>query len=857
MAGFMPDAVAAPFSSAGDGTTALHLAASSGHANCVALLLQWAARPHAVDAMGCSPLDCAVMNGHFAAALPLLAAGCTLRCAELLDAAAEEEDKAESASPQSKPTAAVEEARLAESEGSDYTSDSDANGELEQTAEGAGGTPPRRPPPPPLPDRVHRILSVLGNTTPQSTHPDVGALSPSESLYRDFFNTDVSVFAAAASGGLVPTLRYFIEHSTSEHGTPICPDLDQALLLAVRGNHTATVRFLLDECGCTPEASEHHALVHHAAALGHIEVLSLLINAGWDATKTHAGTTALHEAVIYGHTGFVEALLDIPGMDALVDHSDRNGWTALHYAAASGMTSAIKCLLEHGARVDIPLPNGMTAAHLAAQKEFDDALYMLLDAGADLGAVDGQSWLPLHYVAQRGDLANFILLYPGTARHLTAGPQGAANAQGATLLTAAVQGLSPEMVGALLRSTPGLKQACAAAGETPVHAAAREGSIYALYFLWESVCGMFDMAAADEEGRTPLHHVPTGYGHAKTKAIAPRLEHFVACADMLLKAGCKVDAPDKHSCTPLHIAAGCGSDEILRKFIRLSTDVNAADEIGWTPLFWAASEGHASAVRMLLAKGADPLAEDCNMRLPLHFAAEGGHLACVNALIDAILAGGPKTGGGQSDSGRLAEQAMYVHRPDQNGQAPVNIAAEAHFVDVVAALLDAVPFSNDQLVAGPRDAEAKRRNALHLAAAQGLDDVVPHLLASRRLHPGAKDNDGWMPLHHAAAAGHTTVVGQLLAACWNMEDMMAVNGDTPLHRAALNGHTDCVVEMLKMRCAVDAVNSSGATPLYNAASQGHVNVMRALIEGGANVDAAATNGCTPLYIAANNGFHGE
>ena len=265
-------------------------------------------------------------------------------------------------------------------------------------------------------------------------------------------------------------------------------------------------------------------------------------------------------------------------------------------------------------------------------------------------------------------------------------------------------------------------------------------------------------------------------------------------------------------------------------------------------------------MRLLLDHGADPLAQDCNQRNPLHFAAEGGHLSCVNALIDAILAPPepPPAAPGAPAPRRRISDPMFVHRPDQNGQAPVNIAAEAHFVEVVAALLDAVPHGADGYYAGPRDAEAKTRSALHLAAAQGWDDVVPHLLASHRLHPGAKDADGWTPLHHAAAGGHSAIVSQLMAQLpADADDPVATDGDTPLHKAALGGHADAVTALLRGRCQVDATNASGSTALYNAASQGHLAVVTALVDAGAAVDAATANGCTPLYIAANNGFAGE
>jgi ankyrin repeat protein len=198
-------------------------------------------------------------------------------------------------------------------------------------------------------------------------------------------------------------------------------------------------------------------------------------------------------------------------------------------------------------------------------------------------------------------------------------------------------------------------------------------------------------------------------------------------------------------------------------------------------------------------------------------------------------------------------------------------------------------------------AEAKRRTALHLAAAQGRVELARQVLAAARAAVSAKDADGWLPIHGAAAAGHADIVAALLAAGSDVEDP-AADGDSPLHKAALGGHLE-VVRLLKGRAQLDQRNASGSTALYNAASQGHLAVMRELAEEGAageggqhraaaaaaasrqsfcpawrkgatcsplpalcfilvrtpppppgSVDAATTNGCSPLYIAANNGW---
>lgn len=608
IAGYLPDAVAGPYSADGSGTTALHLAAAQGHAQAVDVLLRWSASPQAVDALGCTPLDCAVMAGHFALTPVLLAAGCGMRCplgaaGETRNApgillltqsdATEKETPLKSAAATVAATGAKDQDQQQQSTADNSSSDTAAaivplNQEAQQQQAGSSNgveeSPQSMRPPAPPPPRMNELLHCLAAEDP-TKDPTFATVSPSEPVFRDLFDVEVSFAACAAAVGkpeVLKALKMLHDNQTvGDITTPMAPDMDQALLLAVRGGRSATVQWLVQHGGCSPETSPRHSLLHHAAALGHRDVLDILIGAGWDPTRQHCGMTPLQEAVACGHESIAESLLATPGGVATVDNADHKGYTALHYAAGAGMTGLVGRLLNAGASPDVQLSDGRTPAHLAAKEGYVSALQTLITSGASLGAVDGHNWTALHFIAQRGDLASFVLLHGRTAPLLT--PRSAA-----ALLTAAVRGGSPEMVGSLLMSGTATPKICTDTGETPVHAAAREGFLEALTFFAEAG---FNLSATDEEGRTPLHHVPTGYGHASGGAA--RHEDFVAASELLLAAGCRANAPDAHFCTPVHIAAGCGSSDMLRRFMELAPDaINAGDEIGWTPLFWAANEGH-------------------------------------------------------------------------------------------------------------------------------------------------------------------------------------------------------------------------------------------------------------------------
>jgi hypothetical protein len=61
----------------------------------------------------------------------------------------------------------------------------------------------------------------------------------------------------------------------------------------------------------------------------------------------------------------------------------REGWTALHYAATGPEPAVLAYLLERGAQVDARAPNGSTALMMAASYGPEASVRLLLERGAD------------------------------------------------------------------------------------------------------------------------------------------------------------------------------------------------------------------------------------------------------------------------------------------------------------------------------------------------------------------------------------------------------------------------------------------------------------------------------------------
>jgi hypothetical protein len=68
---------------------------------------------------------------------------------------------------------------------------------------------------------------------------------------------------------------------------------------------------------------------------------------------------------------------------APLDAQDHDGWTALMWAAWSGMPKVVDLLLEHGANLALADRHGNTALHIAAERGQAEIVKALLAKGAD------------------------------------------------------------------------------------------------------------------------------------------------------------------------------------------------------------------------------------------------------------------------------------------------------------------------------------------------------------------------------------------------------------------------------------------------------------------------------------------
>ncbi|HSM10055.1 MAG TPA: ankyrin repeat domain-containing protein [Lysobacter sp.] len=397
-----------------------------------------------------------------------------------------------------------------------------------------------------------------------------------------------------------------------------------------------------------------------------------LLDRGADAfAPSPAGDPPLALAVRLGWAQLLQRLL-ATGVD--LDLRDSHGMSALHLAAALGREAMLRQLVAHGAAPDLLAADGQSplgVALSAGRRDLADwldwrgwprprrrlrpqdvpaaaivgdadAVRRLLDLGLPADAADSQGCTALLRAAGGGHRAVVDLLLARGAS-----PQVAAHS-GATALSAAVSMRHVEIVDRLLMAGAGIEQRLP--GELTV-------------LMVASALGLPDLAgrllaaganvhATDAQGRTALHCAAMfGFG-------ARDRTRLVALLDTLLLAGADADLDlSAAGATPLLLLLGAraepgsaADEEVLIAGLELLTDheaeLDAKDPRGFGPLHLAALHGLLGLVKWLLRAGANPDLRDTLNRTPRE-------IAVMRGFVDIAAEFSPALPGGNVSMARL------------------------------------------------------------------------------------------------------------------------------------------------------------------------------------------------------------
>ncbi|PGH23482.1 hypothetical protein AJ80_02436 [Polytolypa hystricis UAMH7299] len=160
----------------------------------------------------------------------------------------------------------------------------------------------------------------------------------------------------------------------------------------------------------------HDASILHACVDGHSESLSILIMKGrkWE-TVDKDRRTPLHYSALCGLgrvAGVVVSRFEVKkskfdGLKSFVDSQDKNGWTALHFAAAGNFPNVVELLLNVGASTHIENNRGDSCCAIIS-REGNPALIQCLIRQQSFSTSEiaaSLQWSRLHSCARDGDLA--------------------------------------------------------------------------------------------------------------------------------------------------------------------------------------------------------------------------------------------------------------------------------------------------------------------------------------------------------------------------------------------------------------------------------------------------------------------
>ncbi|RDD37644.1 Inversin [Trichoplax sp. H2] len=360
------------------------------------------------------------------------------------------------------------------------------------------------------------------------------------------------------------------DQMTALHWCASYGKLDNTKILLKAGASTV----IHDNEGKTP--------LHWTANNSDSSVAKALIDFGADINDIDSeGRTTLHLAVADGNEAIVKALTSFGKCN--VSLPDRMFRTPLHWAAVLGHATISRNLLQRNADYTASDRNGATALHYAAQSDFPETVstFVSFDHVKDIPDNDGRT--ALMWAASKGntEVLKIMLLHDDSYVNLV-------DKTGGTALHAAAFSGESECVRLLIKHSADVNYADNRS-HTPIFRACETGHLEAMNTL---IDGGGKINLKDNEGRTLLHWAALG-GHDEV-------------CSTLLQYSLEVNQGDNNNRSPIHVAAYNGHATCIKILLDNNADPNKRDVKGVSPLHWASSFGHIEAVKTLLDYNANP-----------------------------------------------------------------------------------------------------------------------------------------------------------------------------------------------------------------------------------------------------------
>ena len=173
------------------------------------------------------------------------------------------------------------------------------------------------------------------------------------------------------------------------------------LWAVVAGQRGATNYLLTLGVDVNSTSADGKSALGWAASLGNSSIAELLMQNGADVMSMtrNTQTVPLEEAAACGDILTVQLLLR-KGADP--NYRDRDGWSAIHWAAEEGHLEIVRLLLNEGANINAVSSYGTSPLHCAANGGQKNIVSLLLQQGADPLKSTCHGWTPLHHAAFMG-----------------------------------------------------------------------------------------------------------------------------------------------------------------------------------------------------------------------------------------------------------------------------------------------------------------------------------------------------------------------------------------------------------------------------------------------------------------------
>jgi ankyrin repeat protein len=351
------------------------------------------------------------------------------------------------------------------------------------------------------------------------------------------------------------------------------------------------------------------------------------------------GRTALMAALLAGRNGAARTLLAIdPGLGT----HDKEGHSAMHYAAARADLATVQEFAKAGFDLHAKSDRGASLLHLAVLNQHDDVFDWLLKRGLDVRVRDMDNETLLHLASSYGRPATVTRLinlgldvddhggrYGRTPLMIAAGAGNRATLDvllkarvrvdlldndGNTPLHYAAGGGDREVIRTFLRDHGSVNVENKRGASPLLSAMARD--------QWEAATYLLDRGASFTSGKLSVEDVAA---HLVSKDQVTLLRRYVAAYPTLR------ELLRRDPRWILHAARTSG-EATVAYLVELGARVNRADPDGWTPLTVAANAGNAESTKALLNLRADPTVRNGDNKTALMLATLRGHSKVVEAL---------------------------------------------------------------------------------------------------------------------------------------------------------------------------------------------------------------------------------